>query len=448
MYFQIFFSGRCQYFKNIYKTNDATALDKHSIAITTMDSIDKTSAGANITAVIPATDKGKSMLLNVGSRLILVRDHRNLTDDEVKAIENELLHLGDDEYELPETMDREMDSLLSMVRRNMQLHKEPKDAVEPLLRVNPNRFVIFPIEYHDIWQMYKKAEASFWTVEEVDLSRDLTHWNNLTNDERHFISHVLAFFAASDGIVNENLVSRFSNEVQVPEARCFYGFQIAMENIHSEMYSLLIDTYIKDPEERRRLFNAVDTIPAVGKKAKWALKWISSIVDKFADRLVAFAAVEGIFFSGSFASIFWLKKRGLMPGLTFSNELISRDEGLHCDFAVLLYNHLVRKPSHERITAIIKEAVDIEKEFLTVALPVSLIGMNCKLMSQYIEFVADRLLGEFGVKPVYNARNPFDFMEMISLDGKTNFFERRVGEYQKMGVLSKQDNEFRLDVEF
>ncbi|EDV56405.1 ribonucleoside-diphosphate reductase subunit M2 [Drosophila erecta] len=322
-------------------------------------------------------------------------------------------------------------------------------SLEPLLRENPRRFVIFPIQYHDIWQMYKKAEASFWTVEEVDLSKDLTDWHRLKDDERHFISHVLAFFAASDGIVNENLVERFSQEVQVTEARCFYGFQIAMENVHSEMYSVLIDTYIRDPNQREYLFNAIETMPAVKRKADWALSWISSKSANFGERIIAFAAVEGIFFSGSFASIFWLKKRGLMPGLTFSNELISRDEGLHCDFAVLMFQHLVQRPKHERIIEIIRDAVAIEQEFLTDALPVNLIGMNCDLMSQYIEFVADRLLVELGVGKIYNTKNPFNFMEMISLDGKTNFFEKKVAEYQRMGVASNRlDNVFTLDADF
>lgn len=320
---------------------------------------------------------------------------------------------------------------------------------EPLLRDNPRRFVIFPIEYHDIWQMYKKAEASFWTVEEVDLSKDLNDWAKLKDTERHFISHVLAFFAASDGIVNENLVERFSQEVQVTEARCFYGFQIAMENVHSEMYSLLIETYIRDAKERDFLFNAIQTLPCVKKKADWALNWISSKNANFGERIIAFAAVEGIFFSGSFASIFWLKKRGLMPGLTFSNELISRDEGLHCDFACLMFKHLVQKPPKERIIEIISEAVKIEQEFLTDALPVDMLGMNCDLMSQYIEFVADRLLGELGVDKIYNTKNPFSFMEFISLEGKTNFFEKKVGEYQKFGVTSNRlDNVFTLDADF
>jgi len=328
---------------------------------------------------------------------------------------------------------------------------QPK-SVEPLLKDNPRRFVVFPIEYHDIWQMYKKAEASFWTAEEVDLSKDLAHWEELKPEERHFISHVLAFFAASDGIVNENLVERFSKEVQVTEARCFYGFQIAMENIHSEMYSLLIDTYIRDPKERDFLFNAIENLPAVKKKADWAIKWIGDEAAPYAERVVAFAAVEGIFFSGSFAAIFWLKKRGIMPGLTFSNELISRDEGLHCDFACLMFRHLINKPSQERIYEIIKDAVKIEQEFLTDALPVYLIGMNCDLMKQYIEFVADRLLVELGCEKTFFSENPFDFMELISMEGKTNFFEKRVGEYQKMGVMnkdsSKSSHAFSLDEDF
>ncbi|XP_059179089.1 LOW QUALITY PROTEIN: ribonucleoside-diphosphate reductase small chain-like [Physella acuta] len=321
---------------------------------------------------------------------------------------------------------------------------------EPLLKENPNRFVLFPIQYHDIWQMYKKAEASFWTAEEVDLSKDLDHWEKLKPEEKHFISHVLAFFAASDGIVNENLVERFSKEVQVTEARCFYGFQIAMENVHSEMYSLLIDTYIKDSKGREFLFNAIETLPCVTKKAEWAIKWIGDEEHPYSERVVAFAAVEGIFLSGSFAAIFWLKKRGIMPGLTFSNELISRDEGLHCDFACLMFKHLLNKPSQDRIYEIIKDAVVIEQEFLTDALPVNLIGMNCNLMKQYIEFVADRLLVELGCEKCYNSENPFDFMEHISLEGKTNFFEKRVGEYQKMGVMNKSptSHQFSLEEDF
>lgn len=320
--------------------------------------------------------------------------------------------------------------------------------MEPILTPNKKRFVLLPIKYNDVWEMYKKAEASFWTAEEIDLSHDLKDWEKLNSNERHFIKHILAFFAASDGIVNENLAMRFCSEIQIPEARCFYGFQIAMENIHAETYSLLIDTYIKDSAEKDHLFNAIDTVPAVGRKAEWALKWIDSN-KSFAERLVAFAAVEGIFFSGSFCSIFWLKKRGLMPGLTFSNELISRDEGLHTDFACLLFNHIQEKPSDENVRAIITEAVNIEKEFVTDALPVNLIGMNAELMTQYIEFVADRLLMSLGLEKEYNATNPFDWMELISLQGKTNFFEKRVGDYQKAGVMANRDDQvFTLDADF
>ncbi|MWB93396.1 ribonucleoside-diphosphate reductase [Flavobacterium sp. GA093] len=308
--------------------------------------------------------------------------------------------------------------------------------VEPILQENKNRFVIFPIKHHDIWEWYKKMEASFWTAEEIDLHQDLTDWNNkLSDDERYFIKHILAFFAASDGIVNENLAENFVNEVQYAEAKFFYGFQIMMENIHSETYSLLIDTYVKDEAEKAELFNALEVFPAIKKKAEWALKWIES--DSFAERLIAFAAVEGIFFSGAFCSIYWLKKRGLMPGLTFSNELISRDEGVHCDFAVHLHNHhLVNKVPKERIKEIIVDALDIEREFVTESLPVSLIGMNAGLMTQYLEFVADRLLVELECDRVYGSANPFDFMDMISLQGKTNFFEKRVAEYQKSGVMN------------
>lgn len=321
--------------------------------------------------------------------------------------------------------------------------------VEPILKESNDRFVIFPIKHKEIWEMYKQAEASFWTAEEIDLHQDMNDWENkLTADERHFIKHVLAFFAASDGIVNENLAINFLNEVQYPEARCFYGFQIAIENIHAETYSLLIDTYIKDNKEKDFLFNAIENLPCVGKKADWALRWIEN--GNFAQRLVAFAAVEGIFFSGSFCSIFWLKKRGLMPGLAFSNELISRDEGLHCDFACLLYSQLQTKLDPKEVTAIITEAVEYEKEFVTDAIPVALIGMNAKLMCQYIEFVADRLLGELGCPKVYSATNPFDFMEMISLQGKTNFFEKRVSEYQKAGVMGDGTNNhtFTTDADF
>merc|ERR1712045_717372 len=339
----------------------------------------------------------------------------------------------------------------TVTNKSKELHDyepEKKDELEePLLKENPRRFVILPIQYNAIWKMYKKAEASFWTAEEVDLSKDINDWNNLKEEERYFVKHVLAFFAASDGIVNENLVEKFMQEVQVPEARCFYGFQIAIENIHSEMYSLLIDTYIKDPAEKEKLFDAIETVPAVMKKASWALNWINNA--SYAERIIAFASVEGIFFSGSFAAIFWLKKRGLMPGLTFSNELISRDEGLHTDFACLMFHHLKNKPSESRIVEIVSEAVEIEIEFLTDALPVRLIGMNCDLMSTYIKFVADRLLHELSCKKIYNVDNPFDFMENISLDGKTNFFERRVGDYQKAGVMSTPDQmKFTLDAEF
>lgn len=318
---------------------------------------------------------------------------------------------------------------------------------EPILIEDPNRFVIFPIKHSDIWEYYKKAEASFWTAEEIDLSQDLIDWGKLNDGERHFVSHVLAFFAASDGIVNENLAENFVSEVQYAEAKFFYGFQIMMENIHSETYSLLIDTYIKDVAEKDNLFRALDTIDCVKKKGQWALKWIES--DSFVERLLAFAAVEGIFFSGSFCSIFWLKKRGLMPGLTFSNELISRDEGLHCDFACHIYNkHIVNKIPNERIIEIITDAVEIEQEFVVDALPVDLIGMNSKLMSQYIEFCADRLLESLGCDRYYNAENPFDFMEMISLQGKTNFFEKRVAEYQKSGVANESSKTFSLDEDF
>jgi len=315
---------------------------------------------------------------------------------------------------------------------------------EPILAENKQRFVLFPIKYEAIWRMYKKHEASFWTTEEIDLVPDMNDWNiRLNDDERHFIKHVLAFFAASDGIVNENLAMRFMNEVQIPEARCFYGFQIAMENIHSETYSLLIDTYIKDPIEKKSLFNAIETIPCVKKKAEWAMKWISS-TNSFGERLVAFAAVEGIFFSGSFCSIFWLKKRGLMPGLGFSNEQISRDEGLHCDFACLLFGMLTNKPSNSTVRKIICDAVNCEKDFVTDSLSVDLIGMNASLMQQYIEFVADRLLVSLGQPKVYNVQNPFDWMELISLQGKTNFFEKRVGEYQKTGVTQSTTQPIRV----
>lgn len=323
------------------------------------------------------------------------------------------------------------------------------EHIEPILQENKDRFVLFPITHHDIWEFYKKAEASFWTAEEIDLSQDLKDWGNLNDGERHFITHVLAFFAASDGIVNENLAENMVAEVQYTEAKFFYGFQIAIENIHSETYSLLIDTYVKDNKEKDKLFHAIETMDCVKKKADWALRWIDE--GNFAERLIAFAAVEGIFFSGSFCSIFWMKKRGLMPGLSFSNELISRDEGLHCDFACLLYNnHIVNKLPKETVTGIIRDAVEIEKEFVTDALPVKLIGMNSDLMCQYIEFVADRLLMELGCDKIYNSTNPFDFMEMISLQGKTNFFEKRVAEYQKAGVMGGESDSksFSMDEDF
>ncbi len=320
--------------------------------------------------------------------------------------------------------------------------------LEPILTDNSDRFVLFPIKHNDIWEMYKQAEASFWTAEELDLTADLQDWaNKLNEDEKYFIKNILAFFAASDGIVNENLAVNFLKEVQYPEARCMYGFQVMIENIHSEAYSLLIDTYIKDVVEKDRLLRAIDTIECVQKKAEWALRWIDK--GSFAERLVAFAAVEGIFFSGSFCSIFWLKKRGLMPGLSFANELISRDEGLHCDFACLLYTqHLQEQLPKETVTKIILDAVSIEKEFVTDSLPVGLIGMNSKLMCEYIEFVADRLLVALGCSKEFNAVNPFDFMEMISLQGKTNFFEKRVGEYQKSGVKENASKVFSLDEDF
>ncbi|HET8809470.1 MAG TPA: ribonucleotide-diphosphate reductase subunit beta [Flavobacteriaceae bacterium] len=321
---------------------------------------------------------------------------------------------------------------------------------EPILQENKNRFVIFPIKHHDIWEWYKKMEASFWTAEEINLDQDIPDWNNkLNNDERYFIKHILAFFAASDGIVNENLAENFVNEVQYAEAKFFYGFQIMMENIHSETYSLLIDTYVNDEKEKDQLFKAIEVFPAIMKKADWALKWIES--DSFAERLIAFAAVEGIFFSGSFCSLFWLKKRGLMPGLTFSNELISRDEGVHCDFAVHLHNHhLVNKVPKKRIREILVDALNIEREFITESLPVSLIGMNAKLMTQYLEFVTDRLLVELECEKEYGTANPFDFMDMISLQGKTNFFEKKVGEYQKAGVMSKdkESGKISFDADF
>ncbi|AQZ09565.1 RNR4 (YGR180C) and RNR2 (YJL026W) [Zygosaccharomyces parabailii] len=348
------------------------------------------------------------------------------TDEEEAALQGRLSKAAEEHHKF----------LKSHQVHRHKLKEMEKD--EPLLIENKRRFVLFPIRYHEIWQAYKRAEASFWTAEEIDLSKDINDWENrMTEGERFFMSRVLAFFAASDGIVNENLVENFSAEVQIPEAKCFYGFQIMMENIHSETYSLLIETYIKDPKERDFLFNAIEHIPQIKEKAEWAIRWIQDDNALYAERLVAFAAVEGIFFSGSFAAIFWLKKKGLMPGLTFSNELICRDEGLHTDFACLMFSHLRNKPDPDIIERIITEAVEIEKRYFIDALPVALLGMNAALMNQYVEFVADRLLVALGNKKYFNVTNPFDFMENISLAGKTNFFEKRVSDYQKAGVMAK-----------
>ena len=322
-----------------------------------------------------------------------------------------------------------------------------KTFVEPLLQSDDNRYVMFPIQDQSIWQMYKKQIDCFWRAEEIDLSKDLGHWDSLQKDEKYFISMVLAFFAASDGIVLENLATRFMGEVQLSEARAFYGFQIAMENVHSETYSLLIDTYIKDREEKTNLFQAMDNFPCIKKKADWAIKWIHDKRSSFATRLVAFACIEGIFFSGAFCSIYWLKKRGLMPGLTFSNELISRDEALHTEFAVLLYSKLNKQVSKSKVIEIVKDAVEIEKEFICDALPCRLIGMNSDLMCQYIEFVADRLIVQLGHDKIYNSKNPFDFMEMISIEGKTNFFEKRVAEYA-LADKTKRDDVFVFGDDF
>ncbi|KAK2646896.1 hypothetical protein Ddye_022091 [Dipteronia dyeriana] len=363
-----------------------------------------------------------------------------------------------DRSKLEETRDTEgergvMGSLKSKTEQERSKLEEEEEEEEPILMEQNERFCMFPIRYKQVWEMYKKAQASFWTAEEVDLSQDVQQWERLSDSERHFISHVLAFFAASDGIVLENLAARFINDIQIPEARAFYGFQIAMENIHSEMYSLLLETYIKDSKEKHRLFNAIENIPCVASKAKWAFEWINSSTS-FAERLVAFACVEGIFFSGSFCAIFWLKKRGLMPGLTFSNELISRDEGLHCDFACLLYSLLRKQLPWEKVHHIVHEAVEIETQFVCESLPCALIGMNASLMSQYIKFVADHLLVTLGCQKKYNVENPFDWMEFISLQGKTNFFERRVGDYQKASIMSSLENGggknfvFKLDEDF
>jgi len=335
---------------------------------------------------------------------------------------------------------------ISISERFKELEKQ-----DPLLKENPRRWVMHPIEYHEVWDMFKKHEASFWTAEEVDLSQDMNDWDNLTENERHFIKHILAFFAASDGIVLENLSTNFMSEIQIPEARAFYGFQMAMENIHSETYSLLIDQYVRnDPAEKDRLFNAIQTIPSIKKKAEWAVRWMTC-KNSFAERLVAFACVEGVLFSGAFCSIYWLKKRGLMPGLTFSNELISRDEGLHADFACLIYRLLQNQLPEQCVFNIMQGAVDVERDFICDSLSCDLIGMNKVLMTQYIKFVADRLLVSLGCTKLYNVTNPFDWMELISMQGKTNFFERRVGEYQKAGVMNadKEDNiTFTLDADF
>jgi ribonucleoside-diphosphate reductase beta chain len=322
-----------------------------------------------------------------------------------------------------------------------------KPASEPLLTEDPNRYVMFPIQDHDIWSMYKRQVDCFWRAEEIDFSKDMASWKTLSNDEKYFIKMIIAFFAGADGIVLENLGTRFMTEVQSSEARAFYGFQIAMENIHSEAYSLLIDTYVKDKKEKDTLFKAMDNFPCIKKKADWAIKWINDKRSTFATRLIAFACVEGIFFSGAFCSIFWLKKRGKMPGLTFSNELISRDEALHTEFAVLLYKKLLKKVPKKRVIEIVKEAVEIEREFICEALPCKLISMNSKLMSQYIEFVADRLIVQLGYDKIYNVSCPFDFMEQISIEGKTNFFEKRVGEYA-LANKEKDDTTFDLDGAF
>lgn len=363
--------------------------------------------------------------------------------EDISALKNEISNIENVNQDVKKNND--VVKISEFKRKEMNGELRP----EPYLIENPNRFVIFPIKEPDVWRMYKQAEASFWTAEELDLSHDVKDWGNLSDNERYFVSHVLAFFAASDGIVNENLVMNFSNEVQIAEARCFYGFQIAIENIHSEVYSLLIDTYVRDNVEKDKLFRAIETIPSIMKKANWALQWCNPEYAAYAERIVAFAAVEGIFFSGAFCSIFWLKKRGLMPGLCFSNELISRDEGLHCDFACLMYSKLVNKLPESRVQHIIQRAVTIEKEFVKDSLPVELIGMNSKLMCEYIEFCADRLLGALNVPKVYNASNPFDWMEMISLQGKTNFFEKRVGEYAKSGVgVDAEKQIFTLQADF
>lgn len=328
------------------------------------------------------------------------------------------------------------------------VHGNEADVGEELLTENKSRYVIYPIKYHEIWKMFKTAESAFWTAEEVDLSKDIDDWEKLNDNERFFIKNILAFFAASDGIVNENLSSRFYKEVMIPEAKAFYGFQIAIELIHSEMYSLMIDTYVKDTQEKHKLFNAIDTIPCVRKKAEWALKWIENKDASFATRLIAFAVVEGIFFSGAFCSIFWLKERGLMPGLCTSNEFISRDEGLHTQFAVLLYSMIKNKLEQVDVHALVEEAVNIETEFITDSIPCNLLGMNSNLMSEYIKFVADRLLVQLGYEKLYQAKNPFPFMDRICLEHKSNFFENRESNYAKAKVGQQNVYEFSIDEEF
>lgn len=322
-------------------------------------------------------------------------------------------------------------------------------TVEPLLKENPNRYVLFPIEYQEVWRHYKRAKSCFWTAEEIDFSGDMSDWEKLSDQEKYFIKNILAFFAGSDGIVMENLATRFMSEIQIPEVGAFYAYQIFNETIHSETYSLLIDTYVKDTQEKGRLFQAIQTIPCVARKAQWAIRWIQDESASFGERLVAFAVVEGVFFSGSFCAIYWLKSRNILPGLTFSNELVSRDEGQHTDFAVLLHSMLINKPTEARVHTIVREAVAIEKEFITQSLPCSLIGMNADLMSEYIEFVADRLLSQLGYTKLWNAKQPFDFMELISLRPKTNFFEKRVGEYTKAGIgKDTEENSFALTEDF
>jgi ribonucleoside-diphosphate reductase beta chain len=321
-----------------------------------------------------------------------------------------------------------------------------ENVQEPLLIENGSRHVIFPIKYDNIWDMYKKHVSTYWTVEEIDFSKDTKDWEKLNDNEKHFIKNILAFFAASDGIVNENLVHRFMKEIKIPEALAFYSFQNAIETIHSETYSLLIDTYIKDVVEKNKLFNAVDTIPCVGKKAQWAMKWITSKDDSFATRLIAFAIVEGVFFSGAFCSIYWLKEKGVMPGLTFSNELISRDESLHAEFAVLLYSYILNRVPENQVHELFKEAVNIEKEFICSSLPCSLLGMNSDLMSQYIEFVSDRLLIQLNYTPIFNVKNPFAFMDRIGMDLKTNFFESRVSNYSK-AELHTENTELNFEID-